>query len=453
VTSIDQNKVLLVDDDTSSRNSTALFLEAEGFSVIKAKNGDQALRYLTEGMSVIVTDLVMPEVDGMELLRATREEAPYTPVIMMTGHGSEAIAVEALKAGAFYYLTKPLNPHALLSLIRQAVVKYQMASEIDALHKNLDERYGFSNIIGKSEPMRKVFERIKMVADTRSTVFIEGESGTGKELAARALHFNSNRRKKAFVAVNCAAIPASLIESELFGHEKGAFTGAVTARNGKFEAADGGTLLIDEIGEMQLDLQSKLLRVIESRCINPIGGNREIAVDVRIITSTHQNLSELVQQGQFREDLFYRLNVVSIKLPPLRERREDIPLLVRAFIDEIAAENNRSACDIAPEALALLQSYDWPGNVRELRNVLESAIVISPREVIDVVDLPENIRGARPARLTSGLVQPGMTMAEIEKLAITQTLKHTQGNRTQAGKLLGVSVRTLQRKINRYGLD
>ena len=342
MTSIVRNTVLLVDDDASSCDSTALFLEAEGFPVVKARNGAEALRHLTEGISVIITDLVMPQVDGMELLRAAREEAPHTPVIMMTGQGSEAVAVEALKAGAFYYLTKPLNPHELLGLIRQAAAKYQMASEIAALHKHLNERYGFSNIIGKSDPMRKVFERIRMVADTRSTVLIEGESGTGKELVARALHFNSSRCKKAFVAVNCAAIPGSLIESELFGHEKGAFTGAVTARNGKFQAADGGTLLIDEIGEMQLDLQSKLLRVIESRCINPIGGNREIAVDVRIVTSTHQDLGDLVTQGQFREDLFYRLNVVCINLPPLRERRDDIPLLARAFIDEIIFCNDSS---------------------------------------------------------------------------------------------------------------
>ena len=453
MTSITQNKVLLVDDDTSSRDSTALYLEAEGFPVVKARNGAEALRHLTEGVSVIITDLVMPQVDGMELLRAAREEAPHTPVIMMTGQGSEAVAVEALKAGAFYYLTKPLNPHELLGLIRQAAAKYQMASEIAALHKHLDERYGFSNIIGKSDPMRKVFERIRMVADTRSTVLIEGESGTGKELVARALHFNSSRHKKSFVAVNCAAIPASLIESELFGHEKGAFTGAVTARSGKFQAADGGTLLIDEIGEMQLDLQVKLLRVIESRCINPIGGNREIAVDVRIVTSTHQDLGDLVTQGQFREDLFYRLNVVSIKLPPLRERRDAIPLLARAFIDEIAAENNRPASDITPEVLALLQGYDWPGNVRQLRNMLESVIVVSSREVIDVVDLPEVIRGARPARPVPSIVRPGITMSEIEKEAILQALDQTNGSRSEASKLLGISVRTLQRKINRYGLN
>ncbi len=452
MTSTVEYKALLVDDDASSRDSTTLFLEAKGFSVVKARNGTEALRHLAEGISVIITDLVMPQVNGMELLRVARRKTPHTPVIMMTGQGSESLAVEALKAGAFHYLTKPVNPDELLSLTRQAIEKYQMASEIAALRTHLDERYGFSNIIGKSDPMRRVFERIRMVADTRSTVLIEGESGTGKELVARALHFNSARRHKPFVAINCAAIPTSLIESELFGHEKGAFTGAVEPRKGKFQAADGGTLLIDEVGEVQLDLQSKLLRAIESRCVNPIGGNREVAVDVRIVTSTNRNLEELVKEGRFREDVFYRLNVVNIKLPPLRERREDIPLLVRAFIDEIAAENQRPAKDVTPEALALLRGHDWPGNVRQLRNMLESVIVVSSREVIDVADLPEVIRGARPVRPTPSVVKPGMTMSEIEKEAILQALDLANGSRSEASKMLGISVRTLQRKLNTYGL-
>lgn len=292
-----------------------------------------------------------------------------------------------------------------------------------------------------------------MVADTRSTVLIQGESGTGKELVARALHFNSARRRKPFVAINCAAIPSSLIESELFGYEKGAFTGAVSSRSGKFKAADGGTLLIDEIGEMHPDLQSKLLRVIESRGVTRLGQDREIPVDVRLVASSNRNLAKLVSKGDFREDLFYRLNVVNINLPPLRNRQEDIPLLVRAFIDEIAAENNRSAHDVTPEALALLKGYEWPGNVRQLRNVLESAIVMSSREVVDVVDLPEMVRGAQPVYSFTSVAKPGMTMAEIEKQAIVQALNRADGNRTRASKTLAISVRTLQRKINEYGLS
>jgi DNA-binding NtrC family response regulator len=453
VTSTTSSKILLVDDDLSSRESTGLLLGSEGYTVVTAAGGSEALGRLHEGFSVIITDLVMPVVDGMEVLAAAREQAPHTPVIMMTGRGSEAAAVAALKAGAFYYLTKPGHPDELLGLVRQAAEKFQMAAEIAALHETLDERFGFANIIGKSEPMRKVFEQIRMVADTRSTVLIQGESGTGKELVARALHLNSGRRRKPFVAINCAAIPSSLIESELFGYERGAFTGAVSSRSGKFQASDGGTLLIDEIGEMHPDLQSKLLRVIESRGVTRLGQDREIPVDVRLVASSNRNLVELVSRGDFREDLFYRLSVVNINLPPLRNRQEDIPLLVRAFIDEIAAENNRSARDVTPEALALLKGYDWPGNVRQLRNVLESAIVMSSREVIDVVDLPEMVRGARPAYSVASVAKAGMTMSEIEKEAIVQALKRTDGNRTRASEMLAISVRTLQRKINEYGLS
>jgi DNA-binding NtrC family response regulator len=345
-----------------------------------------------------------------------------------------------------------VNPDELLSLIGQAAEKYQLASEIATLHRHLNEKYGFSNLIGQSDPMRKVFECIKMAADVKSIVLIQGESGTGKELVARALHLNSPRRTKPFVAINCAAIPEALVESELFGHEKGAFTGAVSARMGKFQAAEGGTLLIDEIGEMQIDLQSRLLRVIETRSINPIGGNREIAVDVRIVASTHRDLETLVEEGKFRDDLFYRLSVVNINLPPLRDRPDDIPLLARAFIDEIAAENNRPTRDLTSEALARIQAYKWPGNVRQLRNVLESIIVMSSREIIDVTDLPESIRGSRPRRSMPSVVRPGMSMSEIEKEAIAQALVAKDGNRREVSRMLGISVRTLQRKIKEHGL-
>jgi two-component system response regulator AtoC len=453
MTSPARRRLLLVEDDVASREATTLLLEHRGFAVIPAKNGNEAVGHLADGVSAIITDLVMPQMDGMTLLRIVRDEAPHTPVIVLTGKGSEADAVQALKTGAFHYLTKPVNPEELLSLIQQAVEKYQMATEIAALHHQLNEKYGFANIIGKSEPMRRVFEAIRMIADARSTVLIEGESGTGKELVARALHFNSSRKKRPFVAVNCAALPGGLIESELFGHEKGAFTGAVASRMGKFQAAEGGTLLIDEIGEMQFELQSKLLRALESHSINPIGGNRDIAVDVRVVAATHRNLEALVKEGRFREDLFYRLNVVNIALPPLRDRADDIPLLVRAFVDEIATENSRPVRDVTPEALALLRGYDWPGNVRQLRNALESIIVMSSRDVIDVPDLPDAIRGARPAPAPAAVVRPGMTMAEIEKEAIAQALQRAGGNRTEASRMLAISVRTLQRKIKHFGLE
>jgi DNA-binding NtrC family response regulator len=452
VTVTREETVLLVEDDASSREATATLLTRRGYAVIKVRNGQQALEHLADGVSVILTDLVMPEIDGMELLRIAREELPHTPVIMLTGQGSEAAAVEALKAGAFHYLTKPVNPDELLSLIGQAAEKYQLASEIAMLHQHLNEQHRFGNLIGRSDPMRKVFERIKIVADARSTVLIHGESGTGKELAARALHMHSPRRKKPFVAINCAAIPEALVESELFGHEKGAFTGAVSTRTGKFQAAEGGTLLIDEIGEMPLELQSKLLRAIETRCINPVGGNREIDIDVRIVASTHRDLETLVKESKFREDLFYRLNVVNIWLPPLRERKDDIPLLARAFINDIAAENGRPARDLTSEALSCLEAYDWPGNVRQLRNALESIIVMSSREIIDVADLPAAIRGEHPRPSMPSIVRSGMTMTQIEKEAIAQALDAAGGNRREVSRILGISVRTLQRKIKEYGL-
>ena len=446
-------RILLVDDDKSSRESTRLFLEAEGFEVIAAKSGAEALEQLTEGIAVIITDLVMPGVDGMEVLRTARDEVPHASVIMMTGQGSETAAVTALKSGAFHYLTKPVDPENLANLVRQACEKHRMAAEIATLHQQLQQKYGVDNIIGTSEPMRKVFEKIRMVADTKSTVLVDGESGTGKELVARALHQNSPRKKKPFVALNCAALPEALVESELFGHEKGAFTGAVDRRVGKFQAADGGTLLIDEIGEMPLDLQSKLLRAIETRQVTPLGGNREISVDVRIVASTNRDLQKLIEDGRFREDLYYRLNVINIKLPPLRERREDIPLLVRAFINELAAENNRPVKDISPEALAQVQAFDWPGNVRQLRNTLESVIVTATREVIDTEDLPEPIRKTPAKRVARSLVKPGMTLEELEREAIRSALKRTGGNRTDTSQMLGISVRTLQRKIKEYGLE
>jgi len=447
-----KGKVLLAEDDASTRESTRLLMEDEGFEVLATEDGVQALQRLTEGVAVIVTDLKMRGLDGMQLLHAAREQAPQTPVIMITGHGSEEAAVAALKSGAFHYLKKPIHPDELVHVVGQAFERHQMAVEIAALHQQINQMAGMHGIIGQSKPMRKLFETIRMVADTRSTVLIEGESGTGKELVARALHLNSSRRKKPFVAINCAAIPETLIESELFGHVRGAFTGAAEKRVGTFLAADRGTLLIDEIGEMQLDLQSKLLRAIETRRISPLGSSEEIELDVRLIASTHQDLQELIAQRKFREDLYYRLNVVNIKLPPLRERREDIPLLVRAFIEEINAENNRAVREITPEALARLQGFEWPGNVRQLRNVLESVIVMSTRDVIDIVDFPEPIRESSSTPPLQSLISMGMPMAEIEKEVIRQTLQRTGGNRSEASKILGISTRTLQRRIKQHNL-
>lgn len=445
-------RVLLVEDDAGSRESTKTFLERAGFEVLIAEDGSRALQRLCDGVAVILTDLRMPRVDGMELLAVVRREAPHTPVIVLTGQGSEEAAVEALKAGAFHYLTKPVNPQHLRHIVEQALEKFRMATEIATLHQRLSESAGVEEIIGTSVPMRKVLETVRVAADTVSTVLITGETGTGKELVARALHAGSARRARPFVVVNCPAIPDTLIESELFGHTKGAFTGALDNRTGKFVAAEGGTLLIDEIGDMQLALQAKLLRAIETRRVSPIGTNHEIEIDVRILASTHQDLQTLVADGKFRKDLFYRLNVVRITLPPLRDRREDIPLLVRAFITELAARHSRPVRDVSPEALARLQNYDWPGNVRQLRNTLESVIVLSTRETIDVADLPEPLKEVSGGPTLQSLISAGTSLPEIEREVIRQTLERTGGNRIETAAILGISARTLQRRIKEYNL-
>jgi transcriptional regulator with PAS, ATPase and Fis domain len=337
----------------------------------------------------------------------------------------------------------------LTQRIKMALDKRGMATEIARLHAELNQQRGFENIIGNSPAMRAVFEKIRLVADTRSTVLIVGESGTGKELVARAIHQQSSRCRRAFVPVNCAAIPETLVESELFGYEKGAFTGAAARKQGLFQTAEGGTLFIDEIGELPMGLQAKLLRALENRKVMPVGSTQEVDVDVRLVAATNRNLHEQVEKKQFREDLYYRLKVVELQLPPLRDRPEDIPLLIRHFIDQIAEENGRPMREMTPKALEALQAYDWPGNVRELRNLLESIIVLSVKEQIELADLPEQISKVKSAR---AVIQSGMTMAAIEKEAIRRTLEETGGRRGETAEILGISVRTLHRKIKEYDL-
>ena len=441
--------LLLVDDDRASREAMTEWLEGEGFGVISVANGDEAIRHLHDGVAVIVTDLKMPRTDGLALLRKAKQELPHAAVILVSGYGTVDTAVTALKEGAFDFLTKPVKPEELAHRIRMALERRSMAAEIARLHAELGERNSFQNIVGNSAPMREVFERVRLVADTRSTILILGESGTGKEMVARAIHESSGRRTKPFVPVNCAAIPETLVESELFGHEKGAFTGASERRGGLFQAANGGTLFVDEIGELQLGLQSKLLRAIEYKKIMPVGSTKETEVDVRLIAATNKDLAELTSKGQFREDLYYRLKVVELRLPPLRQRRDDIPLLAHHFMQQIAAENQRPACAVTPEALAALKAYDWPGNVRELRNTLEGIIVLSVREIIELSDLPAYISRLPAPQLA---IQPGMTMAEIEKEAIRRMLEQTGGHRANTAAALGLSVRTLHRKIKEYQL-
>ena len=445
-------RILLVDDDRASRNTLTEWIERQGWQPISVEDGDEALKHIHDGVAVIVTDLKMPRTDGMELLKRAKQQASHAAVIMVSGVGSVEAAVEALKLGAFDFLAKPVNLKELKHRIERALENQSMAAEIADLHRQLREQHGVDNMIGQCPAMRELFEKIKLVADTNSTVLIVGESGTGKELVARSLHLNSPRRNKAFLPINCAAIPDTLIESELFGHEKGAFTGATDKRKGVFQCAEGGTLFIDEIGEMPLGLQSKLLRAIENKKVMPVGSGHETSVDVRLVTATNRDLEYVVQQKEFREDLYYRLKVVVLRLPPLRERREDIPLLVRFFIDEISKETNRQVRDIAPDALSALKNYDWPGNVRELRNTLEGIIVLSLHEQIELSDVPEHIRGVERKSLQSVFDQ-GISLAEMEREAIRRTLEITGGHRGKTSERLGVSVRTLQRKIKDYQLE
>lgn len=444
------HRILLVDDDRMSREAIGEWLTEEGFQVLAVRDGKEAIGHLYDGVHVIVTDLKMPRTDGLELLRVARQEAPHAAVIMVTAHGTVDSAVSALQLGAFDYLTKPVKPEELTHRIRRAIEKQTMTEEIARLHAQIKDQSGLGKMIGQCDAMRKVFEKIQLVADTNATVLIVGESGTGKELAARAVHEHSKRCTRPFLPVNCAAIPETLIESELFGHEKGAFTGAVSRREGLFQAAAGGTLFVDEIGELQLGLQSKLLRAIEDKKILPVGSTREVEGDVRLVAATNRDLQQRVEAGQFREDLFYRLRVVELALPPLRERRDDIPLLVRHFIDQIAKDNNRPVRDITSEALEAIQAYTWPGNVRELRNTLESVIVLSLKERIELSDLPAHITGAKPVQ---AVFKAGMTLTDLEKEAIRRTLEEHDGHRARTAESLGISVRTLQRKIQEYRLE
>ncbi len=356
----------------------------------------------------------------------------------------------ALKAGADDFFTKPVNLKELSKRLESSLRQRATAEEIAALHSQLSKDQGLESMIGASAAIRALFEKIRLVADTKSTVLITGESGTGKELVARSLHRLSRRSTGTFIPINSAALPESLVESELFGHKKGAFTGATTDRKGLFESANQGTLFIDEIGELNLGLQAKLLRALENRTVMPIGGSGEVAVDVRLVAATNRDLHEQVRNKEFREDLYFRLKVVELVLPPLRDRKEDIPLLIRHFIDHISLDNERSVKDLSAGALAAMKAYTWPGNIRELRNTLEGIIVLTLDEIIEEHHLPAHITGAESAQ---AVIQPGMTLAELEREAIRRSLEHTGGHRTKTAELLGISVRTLQRKLKEYQLD
>lgn len=446
-------RLLVVEDHELERKSIMLLLKREGFQVFGAENADKAIGYVDENIDVVLSDLHMGDVSGLDLLTLWKQKRPDTHFIMVTGHSSIDSAVEAIKKGAYDYITKPVNPDELILLIKRAIETKKKDQEIESLRRRLDHKFGLDQIVGQSKQMKDVFAKVQRAAPVDSTVLILGESGTGKELIAQALHHNSPRKKGPFVAVNCAAVPASLVESELFGHVRGAFTGATDRRMGRFEQADGGTLFIDEIGDFELGLQAKLLRVLETFTVTPVGGHEDRKVSVRVLAATSRDVTRMVEQGTFREDLYYRLNVVSITLPPLRDRPDDIALLVEHFLKEIAEKKHTAIKRISPEVMRRFQTYRWPGNVRDLRNALESMMVLAEGELLTERDLPERIAVGAKESVNPGEIPTGLTMDELEKLAIMKALDECAGNRTHAAGRLKISVRTLQRKLQHYQLE
>ncbi|HZZ44704.1 MAG TPA: sigma-54 dependent transcriptional regulator [Tepidisphaeraceae bacterium] len=446
-------RVLVVEDHENERRAVSQILKAEGFTVFGAENADKAIGYLEENIDVVLSDLQMGDVSGLDLLQLWKKRKPETQFVLLTGHSSINSAVEAIKSGAYDYVTKPVNPDELILLIRRAIESMQKDKEIDHLRRRLDQKFGLEKIIGQSKQMKDIFARIQRAAPVDSTVLILGESGTGKELVAQALHHNSLRKKGPFVAVNCAAVPATLVESELFGHVRGAFTGATDRRMGRFEQANGGTLFIDEIGDFELGLQAKLLRVLETLTLTPVGGHEDMKVDVRVIAATSRDVTRMVKEGTFREDLYYRLNVVEINLPGLRERVDDVPILVEHFLKEISENKKTAPRRVSPEVMRRFIAYRWPGNVRELRNTLESMMVLAEGDLLTENDLPDRIREGTLAAGSPQEIPAGMRMEELEKMAITKALDQCGGNRTHAAGKLGISVRTLQRKLRQYETD
>jgi two-component system, NtrC family, response regulator AtoC len=446
----DKPVILVVDDEKNTRDGLVRALRGE-YHVAEAENGLRALEWLeTRPADVVLSDLRMPGMDGLALLSRLLAREPRPVLILLTAYGSIETAVEAMKRGAYDFLPKPVNLDRLELLLKRALAERRLGAENQRLKAQLDAKYGFENIIGTSAPMQEVFDTIRQAAPSRATVLIQGESGTGKELVARALHQCSPRAPGPFVAVHCASLASTLLESELFGHEKGAFTGAVERRRGRFELADGGTLFLDEIGEIDPALQVKILRVLEERRFERVGGTETVGVDVRLVAATNRDLKQMVADGKFREDLFYRLYVVNVTLPPLRARSGDIVLLAQHYLKALAAENGKKISGFTPDAMAALAAYPWPGNVRELRNVIERMVVLGGGEKLTVRDLPAALR-APPAR-AAGAVRPGHVLRDAEQQLIVETLRRHKGSRTQAALELGISRRTLHRKINEFGL-
>ncbi len=456
---VDALRLLVVDDEPTQREMLQLLLERAGFRVTLACDGQEALRVLErQSFHLVLSDQRMPSMDGLELLVRARELRADLPFVLMTAYGSVESAVAAMKRGAADYLTKPFTKDELLLVLERVLRQRRLQAEVEELRNQLSDRSRMSGLLGVSAPMRAVFERIERVASTDASGLVTGESGTGKELVARAIHERSKRSAGPFVAVNCAAIPEALLETEFFGHEKGAFTGAIRARPGAFELAQGGTLLLDEIGAMRVDLQAKLLRVLQEREVQRLGADRPVAVDVRVIAATSEDLDEAISNRSFREDLYYRLNVVPIELPALRDRAEDIPLLLDAFVRRAAARHDRPVHRIHPAVVERCCVYAWPGNVRELQNVVERMVVLARSEELGLDDLPEAIRAAcdpGPSGHDDALALPsaGVSLADLERKFIVEALARSKGSLGPAARMLAISYKTLQYRVRKYRIE
>lgn len=440
-------KILVVDDETIVRESLGDWLKEAGYQVLTAEDGHKALEVVEkERPGIMIADLVMPGMDGIELMRKAKARQPGIEVIIITAYASIPTAITAMKEGAYDYIEKPFCPERAELLVEKLSQYRELIEENIALRQKLEDHYRFENIIAKSSRMQRLIELIKTVGKSNATVLITGESGTGKELVARAIQSQSNRKNKPFVAVSCAALPESLLESELFGHEKGSFTGAYAQKKGKFEFANGGTLFLDEVGEMSANIQVHLLRVLEEKEFTRVGGNEPIRVDVRVISATNKDLTKAIERQEFREDLYYRLNVVNIELPPLRERKEDIPLLAEHFLNKFSLENRKSIAGFCPEAMEFLLEHDWPGNVRELENSIERAVILVKDDHITITDLRQ--KGMTPAAAT----RPGRNLKEIEREHILSIIQETGENYSEAARILGISRMTLYNKVKEYGI-
>ncbi|MEN8159063.1 MAG: sigma-54 dependent transcriptional regulator [Myxococcota bacterium] len=460
-----QAQVLVVDDHELYRKAVERILVRAGYQVFTARDANEAMQRVTrEPLDLVLCDVKMPGISGLELIRQIREHEPDLPCIVITGYGGAEASLEALRAGAYWYLEKPVEPahhDVLRRLASQAIEHGRLKTENRMLQRQLQGRYRFENLIGSSPALQRVLDVVERVADTDSTVLVTGESGTGKEMVARALHWNSHRAERMLVTVNCGAIPEELLESELFGHVRGAFTNAVSHREGRFSLANGGTIFLDEIGDMSPNLQVKLLRVLQDRTFEPVGSSHPVKVDVRVIAATNQRLEQAIREKRFREDLYYRLNVIPIEVPPLRERREDVPLLVSHFLQRAREEKKLGACTLAPEAIDRLAQHEWPGNVRELENLIERLVVLRGEGEIGVADLPEPLRAGASGLPASApretLPQTGLSFHEVvdrfEGDLILQALERTHWNKNQAARLLGLNRTTLLEKIKKKGLS